>query len=198
MSIRSRIRLNAPGFCTVVAILTLATARPAAAQGFVSPLLGYDFGGDSGCPDITGCEDKKLNAGVGIGRLGSFFGAELEFSYAKDFFGKAPGYSSSVVTLMGNLLIGPRIGPLQPYGSGGLGLIKTNVELTPSSLLDSTNNHLGWNIGAGLMLFPTAHIGVRGDIRHFHAFQDLDVLGIPLGDTKLDFGRASGALVFRF
>jgi hypothetical protein len=48
------------------------------------------------------------------------------------------------------------------------------------------------------MIFAGERIGVRGDIRHFHAFQDLNILGVTIGDTKLDFGRASGALVFKF
>jgi hypothetical protein len=47
-------------------------------------------------------------------------------------------------------------------------------------------------------VFFGQHFGVRGDIRYFHAFQDFDVLGIALGTTKLDFGRAAAGVVFRF
>jgi opacity protein-like surface antigen len=172
--------------------------RQAEAQGFISPLLGYDFGGDSGCPEITGCEEKKLNFGVGLGSLGSVLGGELDLSYAKNFFGDAPGYSSSVLTVMGNILLAPKFGPVRPYGSGGVGLIKSNVDFTPTSLLDSSNNDFGWNIGGGLMIFVGDRIGIRGDIRHFHSFQDLEILGFSLSDTKLDFGRASAALIFKF
>lgn len=184
--------------CTTLVVLTFALPTPARAQGFVSPLIGYDFGGDSGCPEITGCEDKKLNVGVGLGTLGPVLGFELDISYARDFFGDAPGYSSSVLTVMGDVLLGPRIGPAQPYFAAGLGLIKSNIDFDVAALIEADNNHFGWNIGGGLMIFPAEHVGVRGDIRHFHAFQDLDVLGIPLGNTKLDFSRASGAVVFRF
>lgn len=67
----------------------------------------------------------------------------------------------------------------------------------PASLLDNSNSHLGWDLGGGLMIFAGQHLGVRGDIRHFHTFQNLS-LGLPLGRTKLDFGRASAALVVRF
>jgi opacity protein-like surface antigen len=185
-------------FYTSLAVLTLGVAPPAAAQTFVSPLLGFDFGDDSSCPAVTGCEDKHLNIGAGIGTLGGFFGLELDVSYAKDFFGAAPGYSSSVLTVMSNLIAGPQIGPVRPYGTGGLGLIKSHVSFDATSLLDSSNNDLGWNVGGGVMVFPARNIGIRGDIRHFHAFQDLEILGLPLSDTKLDFGRASAALVFRF
>ena len=185
-------------FYTSLVVLTLGVAPPAAAQTFISPLLGFDFGDDSSCPAVTGCEDKNLNVGAGIGTLGGFFGLELDVSYAKDFFGTAPGYSSSVLTVMSNLIVGPQIGPVRPYATGGLGLIKSHVNFDAASLLESSNNDFGWNIGGGVMIFPGQHVGIRGDIRHFHAFQDMGILGFAMSDTKLDFGRASAALVFRF
>lgn len=184
-------------FCTLSVVFALALAVPAGAQGFVSPFLGYDFGEDSACPALRGCEDKKLNVGAGVGTLGRVLGFELDVSYAKGFFGEAPGYSSSVLTVMSNVLVGPQIGPVRPYVTGGLGLIKSNVTGL-GEVFDATNNDFGWNIGGGAMIFLGERVGVRGDIRHFHAFQDVDVLGFPLSDTKLDFGRASAALVFRF
>jgi opacity protein-like surface antigen len=168
------------------------------AQGFISPLIGFNFGGDSGCPEITDCDDKRLNAGVSLGVIGSVFGFEEEFAYARDFFGDSPGFSSSVLTVMTNVMFVPDIGPIRPYVVGGLGLIKTKVELTPASLLTADNNHFGWDLGGGVMIFFGEHVGVRGDIRYFHSFQDLEVLGLSLGGTKLDFGRAAGALVFKF
>jgi opacity protein-like surface antigen len=186
------------GTIGVVLLMSVVTPGGAYAQGFVSPLIGYDFGGDSGCPEITGCENKNLNLGVSVGSLGSVFGTELEFAYAKNFFGDIPNVSSSVLTLMGNGMLAPRFGVVQPYGLIGLGLIKTNVEFSALSVLDTNNNHFGWDIGGGVIIFLGEHVGVRGDIRHFHAFQDFDVLGIGIGNTKLDFGRAAGALVFRF
>jgi opacity protein-like surface antigen len=164
----------------------------------VSPLIGYDFGGDSGCPEMTGCEDKNLNLGVSVGSLGNVIGSELEFAYARDFFGDIPNASSSVLTLMGNFMLTPRFAVVQPYALIGLGLIKTHVEFSVPSVLDSDNNHLGWNVGGGLVIYLGPHIGIRGDLRYFHAFQDQELLGISLGDTKLDFGRAAAGLVFRF
>jgi opacity protein-like surface antigen len=193
-----RTRLFPILFYTSLVVLTPGVTPPAAAQTFVSPLLGFDFGDDSSCPAVTGCEDKNLNIGAGIGTLGGFFGLELDVSYAKDFFGAAPGYSSSVLTVMSNLIAGPQIGPVRPYATGGIGVITSHVSFDATSLLDSSNTDLGWNIGGGLMVFASEHVGLRGDIRHFHAFQDLDILGFPLSDSRLDFGRASAALVFRF
>ena len=179
-------------------LLVAASASEVRAQSFISPLIGYNFGGDSGCPSVTDCEDKGLNFGVGLGRLGSVFGFELDFGYAKDFFGDTPTVDSSVLTVMGNVMLVPNLGPVRPYALVGMGLIKTHVELSPESILTSDNNDFGWNLGGGLFIFFGDHVGVRGDIRYFHAFQDLEVLGFDIGDTKLDFGRASAALVLNF
>ncbi len=174
------------------------STREASAQGFISPLIGYNFGGDSGCPAITDCEDKKLNIGVAFGALGPVLGFETELAFIDNFFGVTPILQSNVLTLMGNVMLAPKIGPVRPYVVVGLGLIKTNVEFTSASLLDVANNNFGWNLGGGLMFFFGEHVGVRGEIRYFHAFQDLEILGINIGDTKLDFGRAAAGVVFTF
>jgi opacity protein-like surface antigen len=180
-------------------VVWIAVPLNASAQEYVSPLIGYDFGGDSGCPEITNCEDRNLNWGVSVGNLGNVLGSEIEFAYAKNFFGEIPGVSSSVLTVMGNGMIAPRFGPVQPYWLIGLGLMKTHVEFSTASLLgDNSENHFAWDTGGGLMVFPSRHVGVRGEIRYFHAFQDLEILGLALAKTKLDYGRAAAGVVFRF
>jgi opacity protein-like surface antigen len=168
------------------------------AQGFVSPLIGYNFGGDAGCPTIDNCDDKNLNVGLALGAMGNVVGFEQEFAYARDFFGDAPALSSSVLTIMSNLMINPKIGPIRPYVLIGMGLMKTRTALTTAQITETDNNHLGWDVGGGLMVFFGGHVGIRGDIRYFHAFEDLDVFGVALGGDKLDFGRAAGAVVFKF
>jgi opacity protein-like surface antigen len=183
---------------SIVFIISLAAAADARADGFISPLIGFNFGGDSGCPTIANCDDKRMNFGVGVGSMGNVLGFEAEFAYANEFFGDAPTYSSSVATVMANAMIVPNLGPVRPYGTIGLGLIKANVDTTPDSLLSSENNDIGWNIGGGVFIFFGPHVGVRGDVRYFHSFEDLDVLGLTLSDTKLDFGRASGAFVLKW
>jgi opacity protein-like surface antigen len=181
--------------------LTISASRDAAAQGFVSPFIGYNFGGNSGCPEIDDCEDKRLNWGVGFGALGPIVGFEAEFAYADGFFGDNVLFDSSVLTFMGNFMLAPRIGFVQPYGLAGLGLIKTNVDIGSSgSLISNDNNHFGWDVGGGLMVFFGRHVGARADVRYFHAFQNLEILDFDIVDDeeKLDFGRFSGAVVFRF
>jgi hypothetical protein len=39
---------------------------------------------------------------------------------------------------------------------------------------------------------------VRGDLRYFHSFQDLTVLGFTLSNAKLNYGRASAGVVLKF
>jgi hypothetical protein len=178
-------------------VVVLAMPSRAGAQGFVSPLIGYDFGGDSGCASATGCEEKKLNLGVSAGVIGKIFGFEEEFAYAKDFFGKVPGQTNNVLTLMSNFMVIPAIGPAHPYVLGGLGMMKAHADLSPSTLLDTDNTTLAWNVGGGAMVL-FGHVGVRGDLRHVHSFKDTSLLGFSFNGTKLDFSRLSGALVLAF
>ena len=184
------IRISAVALCTWMAIPSIASA-----QGYISPLIGYDFGGDSSCPEITNCEDHHLNWGVSVGSLGNILGSELELAYAKDFFPDVT--SSSVLTLMGNGMIAPRFGPVQPYWLIGLGLMKAHVDFSATTI-ENSENQFAWDTGGGLIIFLGRNVGVRGEIRYFHAFSDLDILGIQIVNPKLDYGRAAAGVVFRF
>jgi opacity protein-like surface antigen len=99
---------------------------------------------------------------------------------------------------MTNVMLVPKIGPIRPDGASGIGLIKTHVELTPTSLLTSDNNNFGWDVGGGVIILFAPHVGVRGDVRYFHAFQDLNILAFTINNPKLDFGRACAALMLTF
>jgi hypothetical protein len=182
------------------ALLLLGLATPSRAQGFVSPLIGYDFGGDAGCPQISNCQDKRTNLGVAFGSMGRILGFEEEFADAKNFFGSVPTQSSSVITLMSNIMIVPAIGPVHPYVLGGLGLMKTHVDFNRTDLLSTNNNGLAWDIGGGVTVLFMRHIGVRGDIRHFHSTKAFTIPFVATTPTseKLTFGRASAALVLAF
>ena len=180
--------------------ILLAAATPSRAQGFISPLIGYDFGGNSGCPQISNCEDKRTNLGVAIGTMGAVLGFEEEFADAKNFFGSVGTQSSSVITLMSNIMIVPALGPVHPYVLGGLGLMKAHVDFTRTDLLSTTNNSLAWDLGGGVTVLFGGHLGVRGDIRHFHSTKEFTIpfVGTTAVTEKLTFGRASAALVLAF
>jgi opacity protein-like surface antigen len=182
----------------LLVVLVFGASSAASAQSFISPFIGYNFGGDAGCPEISNCDDKRRNLGIAFGSIGSVLGVEAEFSFIDNFFGETPGTSSHVLTFMGNVMFAPKFGLLQPYALAGLGLIKTHAEISAAGLLESDNNNFGWDVGGGAIFYFGEHVGARGDIRYFHAFQDLDILGLVLGDTKLDFGRLSGGVLFKF
>jgi hypothetical protein len=189
-------RAVATGACAV--LLVLATASLARAQGFISPFIGYNFGGDSGCEQISNCENKSRNLGVSLGSMGSIVGGEFELNFIDNFFGDRTDVSSIVFTLMGNVMFAPKVGAVQPYVLTGLGLMKTHVEFTVPGLIEANNNHLAWDIGGGIIGFFTPHFGIRGDLRYFHSFQNIDLFGLSIADTKIDYGRMSGGEIFKF
>ena len=97
-------------------LTTLALPARAHAQGFISPLIGFNFGGDASCQSVSNCEDKRLNFGVGLGAMNAVFGFEEEFAYARDFFGIRPVLqNSSVLTVMSNFMLVPKVGPVRPF-----------------------------------------------------------------------------------
>jgi len=185
---------------TLIATAALLAPRPAAAQGFINPFFGWNFGGDAKCLEITGCTEHMTNWGVSFGALGPVFGFEEELGYSKNFFGEAPTYGSDVFTLMSNVVISAPIPVVRPYAVGGVGLMRSHVEPSVGSILSASaaNNSFGWDLGGGLIV-GGSHFGVRGDIRYFHTFQDLEFAGINLAaDEKLNFGRAAVGLFFKF
>ena len=180
------------------AALILCAATPARAQNFISPMLGANFGGVSGCPAITGCTDQQRNISLSVGRFGSIFAVEADVAYTPDFFGDAPELSSNVLTLMGNVMLAPKAGPVRPYVLVGAGMMKTRFELRASSLLAFNDTAPGYAAGGGIFVLLGDHFGLRGDVRYFHSFPDVTILGIALPSEKLNYSRVGAAIVFRF
>src|SRR5262245_28579716 len=184
----------------LAALLSSVAAQPALAQGFISPSVGYTFSGDSGCSSATDCEDKNWNPSVSFGALGRIVGFEAEWSYESDFKGERTTESTSVMSLMGNFMLAPRISIVQPYGLVGLGLLKTEVEDKVGNSSES-DNQFGWTIGGGVLVFLSRHVGLKGDVRHYHSFEVTDILNIDVereDNNKLDFGRVSFGILFAF
>lgn len=174
--------------------LALLLASPAHADGFITPFIGYNFGGDSGnCASLRNCQDHRENYGVSIGAMGTVFGIEEDISFAKNFFGEAPGADNSVFSAMTSLLVGVGVGPVQPYLLAGVGLIRPHVS---SISFSGDNNSFGYDLGGGVTVSVAPHVGVRGDIRHLHTMQDVNV-SIFTGQ-RLDFFRASVGLALKF
>lgn len=162
------------------------------AESYVSPWAGVNFGN-------TQAEGKNT-FGVSAGSMGAgVIGFEFDLGYSPNFFGES--VSNHALTAMGNLIVGIPVGGtsgagIRPYVTGGLGLIRTNIN---GGLTSSTsNNEFGYNLGAGLMGYFADHVGVRGDLRYFRNFQDSgsnNPLNLNIG--TFHFWRASLGLVLR-
>src|SRR5262249_13239644 len=173
----------------------LLAPKRSEAQGFVGVSYGYNFAGDAGCRSATDCENKNWNWGGSLGALGSIVGFEAEFTHEGEFTGNRTN-PTSVTTVMGNFMLAPRITIVQPYGLVGLGAIRTKVRDTSDS-----QNQIGWTIGGGMIVYVQQHVGLKGDVRYYHSFQALDLLGIDLTGlerNKIDFGRAGFGVIFKF
>lgn len=188
-----------PLAAALTALLSFVAPHAVHAQGFISPSLGYNFGGEAGCSSATDCENKNWNWGGSLGALGSIVGFEAELTYEGEFTGDRPDTKSSVTTVMGNFMLAPRITILQPYGLVGLGVIRTEAENRISGNSES-ENQFGWTIGGGLIIYLQEHFGVKGDVRYYHSFEALDLLGFDFGTdrNKIDFGRAGLGVIFKF
>ena len=183
--------------CLGALVLVAMSALPASADGFFTPYIGFNYGGNSSnCASFTNCEDKHTNFGVSFGSMGKVVGYEQDIGYAKDFFGTVPGVDNSVFTLMSNVLVGVGAGPVQPYVLFGFGLMRTSLNIT-----DFTKNSFGYDLGGGVTGYFSRHVGIRGDLRRFQTMQDVPILGSLAGslltNQKLDFWRASIGIAVR-
>jgi hypothetical protein len=188
----------------VFAMLTMLLLPAAArADGFLVPFYGANFSGESGKDLGDALEAKRNNWGISVGFMGAgFFGFEGDYSYSPDFFGKNDDGGSKVTSLMGNLMIGVPFGGqkgfgVRPYGLVGLGVIQPNGDAF-ANVLDFGDNHLSWDVGGGLFLFFTSHIGIRGDLRYMRTIEAVDFLQQGTEESALDFARGSIGLVIRF
>lgn len=175
------------------ALLLVMTSAPARADGFLTPFMGYNFGGDSSnCAGLTDCSPRRTSYGVSVGAMGTSVGFEEDLSYAKDFFGAAPGAENSVFSAMSNLLFLGGTRRIQSYIVSGVGLVRASVSLNQTSV---DSNVIGYDLGGGVNGFFTKHVGIRGDVRHFQTFQHVNSL---LASGKLGFWRASLGLALKF
>lgn len=167
------------------------------AEGFVNPWIGANFATEPG--------DGRRSFGVTAGGMGAgVIGGEIDFGYSPSFFGTNNAFGdNNVLTVMGNLVIGIPIGGtrgigIRPYGSGGIGLIRSTVDglLQLNSFTDSS---FGFNLGGGVMGFFANHIGVSGDLRYFRTIdiKDLTPNAFNLDLGGFNFWRVSFGVVFR-
>ena len=188
---------------SLVLTLLLGIGTPAAARadGMIIPFYGVNFGGSSGQELGNAIDAKRYDWGVSLAYMGAgVLGIEADIARSPDFYGRTDLGGSSVLTMTGNLLVGIPIGGqkgvgFRPYGLAGLGVIRSKVDAF-SDVLSRDNSKAAWDFGGGAMFFFGSHVGVRGEVRYFQTFGDVDFDVIHTG--RLDFARASAGLILRF
>lgn len=178
---------------TALATTLMFAAAPAEAQISLTPFAGVTFGKDA--------PNEQLSTGAALAFTGAIAGVELEFGYTPDFFNEIDAFEldtdSNVTSMSANLMLGILRGPVRPYGTVGLGLLRSRID--PSNLFGGvTNNDWGVNVGAGVIVMPTDHVGVRGDLRYFRGLDDIDIDDLSISAGGFDFYRAYAGLVFEF
>lgn len=178
----------------LAAMFVTATPARSDAQTIITPFAGATFRGDSA--------GERLSGGVSVLFMGAVAGLEIEAGFTPDFFGEGELFDfdtdGNVTSLSANLLLGIGAGPVRPYATGGVGLLRSRITSAGNLFDDVSENDLGVNAGAGLMVFFSEHVGLRGDVRYFRSLQDIDVGDLSVGLGNLDFWRAYAGVTFKF
>lgn len=192
---------------TVFAVAS--TAVPAQAEWVVTPHLGINLAGDA--------EFRRGGPGGSVAFLGDRLGFELDVQRYHHFFkdeqldlvpnncapGLAPGapctdLNTDAWGFMGNLVapLRKKGAKWRPYGTAGFGVIHAWVE-GPGDQYDVEQDDLAVNVGGGVTHALNGRVGLRGDLRYFHAFVDEDARA---GGYFEDYGflRATVGVTFSF
>ncbi len=184
--------------------ITLAPV-PARADVMFIPFFGVNFGGDSGKEFSEAFDTSQYNFGASLTFMGAgVFGFEGDFGFSPDFYGKTEIGGSNAFTATGNLIIGIPFGGqkgfgIRPYGLAGAGLLQSKSDFG-AGVAEIDENNVTWSAGGGVLIFFGTRAGIRGDVRYFRTFDDLEILGLPIAQSpgKVDFTRGSLGFVLRF
>lgn len=183
------------------------TASHWVATGFV----GSNFGtsGDSARID-TNAGGVAYGGQVGYlwrGMIGPEFIADFAptFDISSLAIDNNPRVNSYMANAIGALPLGAN-GQLMPYISGGFGAIQMAADVFTSTTETETLRQSRWgtNVGGGVMAFASNRIGIRGDVRYYHATTNNTFSG-SAEDQVMDgllsglaFWRANGGVSFRW
>ena len=193
---------------TLVTLVTAAMPSRASADWLFTPFIGATFGGDAEVggtgDDFKNKFERRLSYGATLGYMGhGILGVEADFGYSPNFFRADDNNKNinlvgdgNVTTLMGNLVIGGSHGPVRPYVSGGVGLLKSKVD-SASQFFDASRNDFGYDLGAGLGFFG-GNVGLRGDVRYFRSLQNDDGSAVDFSLGNFKFWRGTLGVTFKF
>lgn len=184
-------RLRCP--IVLIFVTSVLASAPARAEVILTPFAGKAWGGT--------LDSSRTTYGGSIGFLGGgVFGFEGEFAYVKDFFGalEIPDAVSSnkVQSLSANFMAAVPAGSVRLYGSSGLSLLRPALT-SRSGFVVVDEDKIGFNVGGGLLIFFSQHVGLRGDLRYFRTFGEVQS-GDQVTLGTLEYWRGIGGLTFKF
>ena len=175
--------MGARSFVLLAALAALG-ATTASAEWAVTPYLGINLAGDT--------EFRRGGPGGSIAYFGDRLGFEVDFQRYHHFFkdekvelvpnncrpSLPPGtqcidLNTDATGFMGNLVV-PLRGKQarwRPVATAGFGVIHAWVE-GPGDTYDVEQDDLAVNVGGGMTYALSGRVGLRGDLRYFHAFVD--------------------------
>lgn len=165
----------------LIVALVAGVAAPADAQLVLSPHLDAKVAGD--------VETTRGGAGVSVGYLlptwrGLGLGLELDAAWHGHFFRdkdvaqlvpEGVDLNTDALVLMGHLVVPvsiPRAPIWRPYGTVGLGVIHAIFTAPGNKEYDTDQDNLTFAAGVGMMHQLTRLLGLRADVRYYHAFVD--------------------------
>jgi opacity protein-like surface antigen len=190
----------------LIVALVAGVARPANAQLVLSPHLDASVAGD--------VEPTRGGAGVSVGYYlpawrGLGAGLELDATWHGHFFRdpdvahlvpEGVDLNTDALLLMGQLVLPvslPRAPIWRPYGMLGLGVIHALFTAPGNAQYDTHQDNLTFDVGVGMMHQLTRLLGLRADVRYYHAFVD----GHPSGGGypgDYSFWDVSVGVTFQF
>jgi opacity protein-like surface antigen len=185
--------------CVLAAIVTAAlTSTPATAS---ADLRATAFGGAT---RINETNKGTLGAAVTFGGL-----LGIEFEAARVWLGSLENVEvvdvqANLTTYMANLVLRVPTGPIQPYGSAGVGLVRVTGDINVpffGNVVSASAQDVAWNVGGGVYLLPSPNVGFRAEVRRFQTgdvnWEDIvDIGDLPL--PKFDFWRATAGITVKF
>jgi Outer membrane protein beta-barrel domain len=192
---------------------SVAAPAVASAEWFVTPYVGMNWGTTADFLDVAGPFDNQFVAGTTFGgsliwQRSPMLGFEVDFGFSPDLFadtGDPEDYqfgNSHVITLMANAVVTPLFGGQSggrfiPYGSAGIGMIRTRID-DPFELFQVKSADVGINAGGGVAGFFSNRFGFRGEVRYFRTLQEGALDDQDLALVSLHFWRATAGVIVRF
>ena len=177
-------------FLAIATIALVAAPRVSHAQlGLVKPFqLGIAGGAAQPMSDLKDGANLGYNGTVAMGINLPFIPVGLRVDGAYNQFGEKAGTGAKlhVVSATGNVVWRlPSVG-ISPYLIGGAGLYMATATTTGTVSASQTDNHLGWNAGAGINL----------PLSVFHAFVEARYNRVTTDTGSLQFVPVTFGIMF--